>query len=527
MAEKDVPLQSLTIYLLREEVREPAQALRAMDRLTHLDAGDGTLYIQTRRPMPPRWGRFFTGYIDLAQLGRVSTTSAVFLVAVRGRLFALTFGQGRHLLVPGCWEERFGLKVSLNCIEENHLRSIDKRTFDAISLQTRTQASREGTPTDFGIDIEQDLLRAVTGTPSDDRLGAKLSGMDSLHALVRVDLSLLTDLLGIYLDKFHDRTYQTVFPWVDHIAEVTNQQTRSALDLGLIEKINARTFDRCWLAVPDIVDWARVSGFRYGSGRRAPEYHDLHFPDFLSSLPNGTVTDEILRRRHAVCFNHDGMEIDEWPIYQCIYCEQEVGEESFLLSGAKWYRVNRDFVTGVNNAFRSLTPFDRALPEYDDDSEALYCARVATDDPDTYALMDRKIVQIGGPYQKIEFCDLYSASKDVIHIKRYGGSSVLSHLFSQGLVSGETFRSDADFRRDVNQLLPESYRLNDIEHPPNSSDFQVVFAIVSDAPGDLTIPFFSRISIKHAARRLQAFGFRVAVAKIDVAEQRARLQRFQ
>src|SRR2546425_6910223 len=34
-------------------------------------------------------------------------------------------------------------------------------------------------------------------------------------------------------------------------------------------------------------------------------------------------------------------------------------------------------------------------------------------------------------YSRVEFCDLYTDSQDIIHIKRYGGSSVLSHLFAR------------------------------------------------------------------------------------------------
>ncbi len=56
--------------------------------------------------------------------------------------------------------------------------------------------------------------------------------------------------------------------------------------------------------------------------------------------------------------------------------------------------------------------------------------------------MDKKNIPYGGGYSRIEFCDLFSKSKQMIHVKRYGGSSVLSHLFNQGLVSGECTPQD-------------------------------------------------------------------------------------
>jgi uncharacterized protein (TIGR04141 family) len=59
----------------------------------------------------------------------------------------------------------------------------------------------------------------------------------------------------------------------------------------------------------------------------------------------------------------------------------------------------------------------------------------------------------------IEFCDLYSAAKQIIHVQRYGASSTLSHLFSKGLVSGTLFARDADFRRHVDAKPPTTHKL--------------------------------------------------------------------
>ena len=53
----------------------------------------------------------------------------------------------------------------------------------------------------------------------------------------------------------------------------------------------------------------------------------------------------------------------------------------------------------------------------------------------------------------------------------------------------------------------------------------MVFAVISDRPGPLVLPFFSRLNLRHAVRRLDGYGFRVAKAKILVTETRAKLQR--
>jgi uncharacterized protein (TIGR04141 family) len=106
--------------------------------------------------------------------------------------------------------------------------------------------------------------------------------------------------------------------------------------------------------------------------------------------------------------------------------------------------------------------------------------------------------------------------RDIVHVKRYGAASVLSHLFSQGLISGELFQTDVEFRRLVNAELPEDHRFHDINPRPPTDEYQVVFAVISDVPGDLSLPFFSRLNLKHAVRRLTGYGYRVSIAKIPV-----------
>jgi uncharacterized protein (TIGR04141 family) len=527
----DVPQRDLTVFLLKERIKTHDDALRDKTALktfpltTSGGSEIGTLYVKTPRAHPPRWASFFEDYLDVTQLGRVSSTAAVMLVKTQRRLLALSFGQGRFLLVPDCWEERFGLRVVLNAIQADRLRSLDKRTFDALSTHTRIQGSREGSAPDFGLDIEQDLVRAVTGSPQNNDLGKTLSGMDSLHCVVRVAVDGLKELLGQYLRKSAETTYKTTFPWIDHIAEVTDRGLVETLDEQLSEKVNG-TRDRCWLCVPEIIDWGRTGGFRYAFTSRSPEYSDLNFDGFLESTSDGAVDINLLKRRRAYQVGNEGRILDDWSIYRCVYCEIDHGGHSYVLSNTRWYRVDTDFVRIVNEFFDSLPRYEATFPEFDDASEGEYCARISKDMSATYALMDQKPIPIGGAYGKVEFCDLFTAAKDMIHIKRYGASSVLSHLFSQGVVAGEAFRSDATFRSGVIDRLPETYRVFTEEQVPQPAEYRVVFAVISEKATPLTLPFFSRVNIRQACRRLQAFGYRTEIAKIQVSEQKAKLKKY-
>ena len=63
-------------------------------------------------------------------------------------------------------------------------------------------------------------------------------------------------------------------------------------------------------------------------------------------------------------------------------------------------------------------------------------------------------------------------------LNKYGSSSVLSHLFAQGRVSGELFQMESEFRHKVNKHLPVEFSINNPNKRPESNDYQIVFAII-------------------------------------------------
>jgi uncharacterized protein (TIGR04141 family) len=215
---------------------------------------------------------------------------------------------------------------------------------------------------------------------------------------------------------------------------------------------------------------------------------------------------------------------DQWPVYRCLYCEMDLGSDSFLLSSGKWYQVARSFVEEVNASFKGISHIELGFPDYDDDSETLYLKRIASGQ-DFYALMDSKNIPHGPLGSKVEFCDLFGQNNDLFHVKKYGGSSLLSHLFAQGSVSGELMLTDTEFRQKVREVLPVTHLAKVPVEKPSPDEYRVVFAVISTSDRPLSLPFFSRLSLRHAARRLRGFGYEVVLAKIGVTEARKKLQK--
>src|SRR5262249_13307804 len=118
-----------------------------------------------------------------------TSNSAVLLVRVPrdggDRWVAYTFGLGRHLLERDWLERGFGLRVCLNPAYPRgealegptlppRLKTIDARTVEEATDDTRRRAARSVPLENFGLNVRRDLLAGVAAYPADSEQWGKL-----------------------------------------------------------------------------------------------------------------------------------------------------------------------------------------------------------------------------------------------------------------------------------------------------------------------------------------------------------------
>jgi uncharacterized protein (TIGR04141 family) len=521
-------MTTFTIYLMRNSVEEAVDAVvggAAVHEVVDGPSTYGTLFVKPTRARPPKWADLFMPYVDRKHLGSVQSSSAAFLVPVDGRWFALTFGQGRFLLHPDAYEERFGLIVTLNSIEPDALRSVDKRRF-VDDQNSRVQTTQAASALSFGVDIERDLIRGLVGKPIDEKLGRRMAGADALTVTTDAVVPDLKRFLRRYLKKFESKAYQDNFPWVDQVRQLDPRGHRAKeLDKQLEAKLaqawkDNGLVDECWMALPDIVDWMIVDGFKFTHSEKEGVSNDLHLPGAVQAFPSEYPSIEFLRKHYAMAVDEDERIQHRWPLYRCLHCELTTPDGSFVLSAGRWFEVDADFVQTVDKSFKAIPNYTGVLPIYKHADEDEYNKDAVTSGNGKWFLMDKQMLKVGGIYDKIEFCDLYGG-KELIHVKHYGSSSVLGHLFNQGMVSGELLKSHADYFDLANQKLGAKHQLqvvgNTTAVPRDVSGYKVVFAIISQSskPG-LRLPFFAKVVLKSVYARLLEWGYgNVLLAKIE------------
>lgn len=518
----DKLVRDLKIFLLKEDIKNDPIALFDSE-VEKIDIPDiGTLYYKPSFFSKAKWLDLFGKQIPSEKEKDFmnSSSRAALVIPVSGRIFVLCFGYGRYLLRDSICDQRFGIKTTLNLIEPNSLRSIDKTTLGSVPLHSREQLSRSGSARDFGINFDEDIVRAVTGKSKDVNLGTMVSGSDVLAVSVKCELGDLHNLLKSYLEFSKKTDYKKEFSWIDKVHELVDKAIIERLNDALVGKIRANDVDDLWLAVPSIIDWSGVGGFKYTDKDTEALRDDLDLNDFLSTVRDRSLVDiDYLRHRKVRFFRSENEAIPvEWPVFRCLYSEIDLDGQKYILTDQNWYEISKDFVDEVEKSCSVIPVCGISFPDYlvathgatgSNEGELGYNKEIVNAGNGSRTLCDRNLITMRG-LTSIEFCDVYTNAKQLIHVKRYGGSSSLSHLFQQGVVSAELFAEEPRFREEANKLLPAAERV--AVSTINQRLYEVAFLVVNKSDKKFKLPFFSKVTLQGAARRLRAYGYKVSLS---------------
>ncbi|PTB16780.1 sporadically distributed protein, TIGR04141 family [Trinickia symbiotica] len=516
--------ERLTIYLVKdptlldEQIVDTTKAKNPVD--LKISSGSARLYVKkSPPPTQPAWSNFLIENQDVPEdlfEGRRSE-GAVLVFRKDDAAFALTFGTGFHMVDLDLVVRDFGLRVALNSSDPERLRSLDKSSYESNPLNMRSQSPRGADIFDLLINTETDLVYAITGTSTEPLFGSHVTGRDALTITPEITLddlpAVLTEAFRRYDERLPDR-----FSWIEDLRRVKDSETLEILDMELSTLLRSdRLPDNIWLGEPEIVDWESQIGYSFDLRERTLIHKTLQLPTLIEYMAEqGDEPTATALRRHLVYAVDDHFyPLKKWTAYRCLYAEIASGPQTYILRNGDWHAIKESFIQRVDGQLSKLEIDTIKMPVYKHGSETEYNACVAADSVG-YELLDRKTVQFGGVYDKIEFCDLVRNGRDLIHVKVYKNSATLSHLFAQGSVGAETFVADEVFRTKLNEQLPKGIKLKDPAARPNPADYRVVYAIVTAKDIPKTLPFFSKVTLKNAIASLGALGFSVAIAKIEI-----------
>jgi len=522
--------RNLTFYLLKPEIAEFNEAISKLDGLNQYDLGEGVPYeakLYVKRPFenPPWWVAFLTESVP--QLGNLfnANSSAAILLRASGRIFAITFGYGRNLLVLDAFEREFGLRVALNTVDPETLRSVDARTFEELTVMTRSQTSRAAGLENFRISQAEDILRAITGIPRDPGFGTRVTGADAAKISYVPSLGTLAEKCEQLYEAYCSDNYKMRFGFIDQLRTLRDPSKINLLNEEVVRRIRTRNFGGLHFAPPEVVDLEDIESFIF-EGLRDEGATDLDVTKYCDLVGDSDLISitELRRRKVGALYGSGGEPHYRWKLFDCIVAEVQLESHLFVLSGGTWYEVDMAFseriAQDVNNRLANNDLLPVARPNED---ERTYNGRASRER--SFHLLDRKTVVPTGGRTPIEFCDLMTANGQLVHIKRRSRSSILSHLFSQGVVSSETFLRDRGFRQALAAKLREdglhsAAAIIPVDRP-SPSNWEVVFGVIGGERSEWprSLPFFSQLNFKINAERLENLGYGVSLVHIPIEQQ--------
>jgi len=519
-----LPIRHLTVLHLKKNIELPTQALKEPSGLWEVELKpasglDGILFIRSPRKSTPPWVLFLEQETiePLPDLANTST-AAVLFIRTDDDLLAYCFGRGRAFLRPDSIDFNFGLRVALNAVDPEKLRSLDSRAFEQMTFQTRRQASRATALQSFGFDVTSDLLRSVTGEPRDTNLAVRITGRDALVLDARVDLKDLQAQAKKLVELRESNAYRKDFDWVDDLQVVKAPAVIDALQGNLIERLRDGDTTGMHFATPGVVEYEDVVGYTFSVESDHKMRSDPEVSDYLHALHNGATSVNLaMLKRHQVglCVADYEEPVTTWAVYKGLVVETEIEGRAYVLSEGEWYVV----ANSLNDAVRTfMVAFEHptiSLPAArTDEDERAYNTRAAKEMQSVLA--DRQNVKPAGARTPMEFCDLLSPSRQIIHVKPRTSSSTLSHLFAQAFASAEAFLYDHEFRAEVRGKLGNSVSKLIPVQQPKPQEYEITFAIIGGSTKDWphSLPFLSKLNFRNTVKRLRRFGYRVSLTHV-------------
>jgi uncharacterized protein (TIGR04141 family) len=480
--------------------------------IERLPAG-AALFILDGKPNDPWWKSYFGVQMVLKQASK----SALLFLPVNDKWFALSFGHAHHNLRDESFEDDFGLRVTLNCVDPKELKSTD--TLDpGAALRRRTQLPVGSDLTYFDFDRNSAILKSLTGKvlPTHRELFRNVTGSSSLSIRSSVATDGLVEFCGQLLGFYNSKNYRTTFPDIENIVPVKDPAVIELLKVKLIEGVRSAS-DNLFLTIPDMVDY-RDQGYlaSFSGAGSSLNHEDIFITKYYEYLESHSLALEDLTFEHLcvhglVLADEEGTAKKRYSLLNCLIFDTALDNPTqiYHLTEGKWYRVEKSYIAKLTAVLDPLW-VEIPLPHFAHESEGHYNEAIAAEDV-SYLCLDTKNIGPTGQSQ-IEPCDLYSVDGDAAvfhHIKRSTVSAQLSHLFNQGNNAIELIKLEEACLGKLRNLITERATVDARDgflRPLDSQKYRVVFGIVthkSRVKKSENLPLFSRVSLMRIARSLR------------------------
>ena len=446
--------------------------------------------------------------------------------------FAMTFGPGgdkninKNKLIPD-----FGIKVAMNICNPEEIKSIQTSQHEAISIQSEKQILSGAGLSVFNIDYNDEFFKRIIGKTKDEyNYISSVTGGEKIQLKFNKEKPLTWDSIKevtIELNTlYYSESYKnTEFKSFDNWSFEKDEEKITELNTKLVNEINNSNFDKISLCVPEFIDINRIN-FKYKTDEDE-NHEELNFSEYINTLRNHKVSISGMQNGSIFVYDKETeTTYPKWKVFQCIVAEiTDEDNVCYILYNGLWRRISTDFKQIVSDYFNNndikfdedilknelindISIYDSSAKQNREEIFNQECVKLN----ENLFLFDKAKIEIANE-KKYEICDILTANKELIHVKKYKtGAASLSHLFTQAKLYSEAIIINTDTRKTMVDFIaketsnPASVNNNKNEEvfkkllPLNTrlreSDYTVVLCILTKENLELTdLPFMTQYEI--------------------------------
>lgn len=200
---------------------------------------------------------------------------------------------------------------------------------------------------------------------------------------------------------------------------------------------------------------------------------------------------------------------------------------TYLITEGSFFEVAPGYQQRLDEDIAAIPEYSGPLPDSASGQwEGAYNEQAALSAPSNL-LLDKRLVRISSATSPIEFCDILTDDRCLIHVKRKTRSAALRHLFAQGSTSADLFLMSPEYGQEALNVIREAEQDCEASEvtPFNGrvstfstdgitpSEYKVVYTVIERWDGEdfvNRLPFFSKVNLRRHADDLRRMGFRVS-----------------
>ena len=243
-----------------------------------------------------------------------------------------------------------------------------------------------------------------------------------------------------------------------------------------------------------------------------PEIDSINFDTIYSFIKEdiSTIDDLKILKKYKILINSTTGEYfnKKWSFFDCMYASVTLNDKHYVLNEGNIYEIKKEFHDNYQNQYKKINIFSPLPNGVKNQKEREYLEEVCLTNPN-FILVDSKLIyKDRGAFEP---CDIFNIDeKNFIHIKRYGSSKILSHLFAQAAVSADLFMNSI-IRNDIIKKI-ESLSSSELIKSLDFKDCKVTIAIITEKPipddGLVKIPFFSMVNVVRTINQILSWGYK-------------------